>query len=70
MMYDIRPDGQPILTSYFVSQPVSALVQKNENNITEGSGLKAKKNNSFTNFKISSNPESKQKINKFINLKL
>lgn len=37
----------------------------------EGSGLKKKKTNPFTNFKISTNTEpAKQKASKFINLKL
>ena len=67
MMYDFSDDGERILTTYVGVQKATP----NTTQVVEGAGLKQNKSKSFTNFKISTNSQpAKDKVNKFINLKL
>ncbi len=67
MMYDFSDDGEPILSTYQGVQKTPV----NQPAPVEGAGLKQNKSKTFSSFKISTNSQpAKEKVNKFINLKL
>lgn len=71
-MFLVRPNGKPILKKYITQLPNSTQqIQKSQSQ--EGGKLKKKNLNKLTNLKIttvSTQPQPKQKLTKFINLQL